>query len=756
MTKPKTERSNSDNCLYALGMKGVTENEASSIEPSKAFEIISSAHDKCISTAKSIFFRAVDNELLIKVSDSPPGYCFSKAGMNRYKTMRLQETILKGADSTLEEFIRKYYFDAFVDCVRDHLEQLPIKYQDIEKGLGIDFADSIREGPDIIAKMNAILKDIDLPIEDDFRPSISIVDLGKPYTLTVESARNSIYLSKLIEVEGRIMSQSKVRPRFIRAAFKCRRCDAITYIDQNAGKWAEPFECDNDVCGRKGPFELRPEESVKVDTQDITLESAQGQVNITVKLDRPLCTSVYEERDAKIVKIVGVLELLEINRNNTKDFDFVLTANSVVLAEDGTVDPPTPEEIVIFEEWAKNPNELRDRLIQSVAPHIHGKRDEKDALSLALFSDWTWNAKAESTLIRSSLHVLIIGDPGTAKSQLLADIAKLAPKSIMGQGENSTGRGLSNSAVEENGVWVIKAGLFAKADRGIVCLDELDKVDQKDLVVLNSILVAQKQIVDKAGMHVTFNTRCAALCGANPKSGHLDRYLPIIQQLGVSSFLFQRFDIVFVNLDIPNKDNDGIIYDRIHELCNNSSVGDSILKRPIPVDLYKKYVLYARTKPQPKINTEADNLLKAFYISVRSMPRTGSEEGAEYPAISARSAAALNKLAIAIARREMAPEATIEHARYALALYKSSIISMGLSGEFDMMVMENGGTQTQYQKITAIRNVLLEKVNGSTGLSIQDVSQYTGYSMSEVTGILQHLKQQGDVIEPVNGKYRWC
>lgn len=754
MVKGKTERSSDDNCVYVLGMKGVS--EKSSIDPSKAFELISNAYDKSISTAKRMFFRAAESELFVKVSDSPPAYCFTKAGYNRYNTIRLQETILEGADSTLEEFLRKYYFDAFIDCVRDHVERIEIKYQDIEKGLGIDFAESIRDDPGIISKMNDILKGIELPIDDDFRPCISIVDLGKPYTLTVEAARNSIYLKKLIEVEGRVMSQSKVRPRFLRAAFKCRRCGEITYVNQTAGKWAEPFECDNDVCGRKGPFDLQPKESISVDTQDVTLESAQGQVNIIVRLDRPLCTSFFEDRDAKIVKIVGVLELLEINRNNTKDFDFVLLANSITLAEDGTVDPPTPEEIAIFEEWAKKPQELREMLIDSVAPHIHGKRDEKDALSLALFSDWTWNAKADSTLIRSSLHVLIIGDPGTAKSQLLADIAKLAPKAIMGQGENSTGRGLSNSAVEEHGVWVIKAGLFAKADRGIVCLDELDKVDQKDLVVLNSILVSQKQIVDKAGMHVTFNTRCAALCGANPKSGHLDRYLPIIQQLGVSSFLFQRFDLVFVNLDVPDKNNDGIIYDRIHELCNSASVGDVSLKRPVPVDLYKKYVMYARTKPQPKINKEADDLLKAFYISVRSMPRAGSDKGPEYPAISARSAAALNKLTIAIARREMALEATAEHAKYALALYKSSIISMGLSGEFDMMVLENGGTQTQYQKITAIRSIMFEKINGSTGLTLAEIVKYTGYPASEVTSILQHLKEQGDIVEPVNGKYRWC
>lgn len=753
MKKTKIERSNDDNCLYALGMKGV--NEKSFIEPSKAFEIISSAHDKCLSTAKSIFFRAVDNELLVKVSDSPAVYCFSKDGLNRFNTMRLQETILKGADTTFEEFIRKYYLDAFYDCVRDHRERIDIKYHDIEKGLGIEFADSIRGGPEIIEKMNDILKRIDLPIDDDFRPCISIVDIGKPYTLTVEAARNSIYFNKLIEVEGRIMTQSKVRPRFLRAGFKCLRCEEISYINQKAGKWAEPFECDNDVCRRKGPFELRPEDSVKVDSQDVTLESEVGPANITVKVDRPLCTSVFEERDAKIVKIVGVLEIFEINIQNKKDFDFVLTANSITLAEDGTVDPPTPEEMVMFEEWAKEPKILREKLIQSVAPHIHGKRDEKDALSLALFSDWTWNAKAESTLIRSSLHVLIIGDPGTAKSQLLSDIAKLAPKAIQGQGENSTGRGLSNSAVEEHGIWVIKAGLFAKADRGIVCLDELDKVDQKDLVVLNSILVSQKQIVDKAGMHVTFNTRCAALCGANPKSGHLDRYLPVIQQLGVSSFLFQRFDIIFVNIDVPNKENDGIIYDRIHELCNNASIGDSRLNRPIHEDIYKKYVMYARTKPQPKINKEADDLLKAFYISIRNTPRMNNE-GSEYPAISARSAAALNKLTIAIARREMAPEATIEHARYALALYKSSIISMGLSGEFDMMVLENGGTQTQFQKITMIRKVMTDKTKGSGGLTLSEILQNTGYLSSEVASILQHLKETGDIIEPSNGKYRWC
>ena len=732
-----------DKVVYLLGSHGVT--EKTSIRLSKALEVLSQGLDRSISSSKTSFYRAAseDKGLFVKVSDNPTKYALTRKGFERYRALQSIGNELDGANHTLEEFLKLYYWDCFLECVNNHDLLLKIRFSDIERGLGLDFADSLLKNPkSIMEKINQHIKQIILPIDDDFRPTISIVGLYM-YHLSVQDARKKDYINKLIEVEGRIMVQSDVRPIYSEAAYKCMRCGDITYIPQERGKRIEPFECDNEVCRRRGAFRISIENSTLVDSQDIILESTQGDVHLSVVLDNPLCISNFWERDAKIVRIVGVLELREVVSRDKPDYaDYVLIANSIEMGDDNTVTSPTNEEIIMFEEWAKNPKELRERLINDIAPHIYGLHSEKDALCCSLFSDWTWKLPADKTLVRSSLHVLLIGDPGVAKTELIKDAVKHAPKGLMGQGENATGKGLSNAAVLENGIWVIKAGLFAKGDGGVIGLDELDKIDKNDLNSLNSILVSQQQIVDKAGKHVTFDTRCAAICAANPRNGHIDKYDPIIRQLGLSSFLFQRFDLVFVIVDIPHRFTDSEIYDRISETCDNSPVGDIALKRMIRLDLFKKYVIYARSKPVPKMTGEANEILKQFYLGARNLERKEN-----YPAINHRTAAALNKLAKTIARRELATEVTVEHAQYAVNLYRKSIISVGM-GEEDMMSLETGGARSQFKRIEDIRNALLKFKD--SGLSAENISEETSYPLSEVIHTLDKMKEKGEVMEYKN------
>ncbi len=707
--------------------------------------MLSNAYDKSIVSAKGMFYRTVEKELLVKVCDAPPKYCFTKQGIDRYNTMKMQENSLKGSDCTFEDFIKKYYWDALLDCLRENKELLEIKFRDIEMGLGFDFARSLVDNPNAIADMDNIIQGIDLPVDMEVPVRVSIVDIGKPSTLAVEEARQSQYVGKLIEVEGRVMMQTDIRPRFYQAAFKCQRCGELNFIQQDGVYFAEPFECQNNSCGRRGPFKLSYEDSESTDSQTIYIESAMGDaVQLTVILDKPLCAYPWE-RDAKFVRVVGVLNVQQVTKNRQKEFDFVLNACSIKLTEDSTVEPPTKEEIEMFDEWAKNPLELRQKIIKSVAPHICGRDEVKDILSLCIFSDWTWNMKPEKALKRSSLHVLLIGDPGVAKSQLIRDIMKLAPNAIMGQGENATGRGLSNSAIQVNGVWQIRAGLFAKGDRGIVGLDELDKIDMDDLKTLNSILEYQKQIADKAGMHVSFDTRCAAICGANPKKGHLNKFDPIIDQLGVSSFLYQRYDAVIVMQDVPNRDADGVIFDKNLETHNNATVGDVVLERAIPEDIFKKFVLYARSKPQQKISAEAAAVLKEVYLNLRDMRAT------DYPVVSARTGDALTKLTTAIARRELAGEATKEHALHAVDLFKMCILSQGFGTELDFMVIERGGTRSQLQRINEIRKAMQEISKIKDVSTIEDVVKLTGYLKEEVHHTLKSLVEKGSIVELRDG-----
>ncbi len=746
-TKREKKLSGDDACIYTLGACGLT--EKTPLESSKAIESISEACNNSFKTAKSMFYRANDKELFKKIGDTPSLYVFTKKGFDRYLKMKEQEVGLKGAQNTLEDLIKKFYWDEFIECVESHKELIEIKFSDIETHLGLDFAASILDNPVMLDNMNEIIKNVDLPTDDDFRPRISLIDLYETYN--VEEVKQPENVGKLASVEGRVMTQTEPEPRLIVAAFKCQRCDHVSYVPQTDGMWIEPYECENEVCGRRGAFKFIPEESETINSQYLYLESAQGQAQLVVRLDKSLCAPVWE-RDAKFVRVVGALRLRQISKNGLKKLEYFLEANSIRLSEDSAIQFPTEEDKKLFDEWGRNPLELRKKLIGSFAPHIYGKEEIKDALSLSHFSDWVWHLKPENALDRSSLHILLIGDPGVAKSQLLRENVRLAPRVALAQGENTTAAGLSNACVLNNGTWQIRAGVFAKGDGGLVVVDELDKIREEDLKCLQSILEYQQQIVDKAGQHVKFPCRCAALCGANPKSGHLNGYDPIIDQISksIKSYLFQRFDLIFVMRDTPDSKNDSLIYDKVSESHRNSSVGDSAIERPISPDMYKKYVLHACSKAKPEMSKEADQLIKGFYMNLRK--DTGNRDD-RYPIIGARSAATLIKLATAVARRELNPVVTEEHATYAMELYKKSVIGLSLSGILDFAVLEHGGTQAQLNRIKLIHEALISMTK-ELPATIQDIVKFTGYSETEVKHTLRNLSERGEVIEVKSGLFR--
>jgi len=166
----------------------------------------------------------------------------------------------------------------------------------------------------------------------------------------------------------------------------------------------------------------------------------------------------------------------------------------------------------------------QENVIRICRPNIEGATDIKDACSLSLWSDWNWESDPDLVMERSSIHVLLFGDPGVAKSQIIKDIVYLAPKGKFGQVTNMTRGGLSTVAVMENGAWHVKSGFFSQGDQGVVALDEIDKVhDPQDLNCLVSVLNEQIQHVSKAGQNdLKFNTRTAVLGAANPvKGGYL-------------------------------------------------------------------------------------------------------------------------------------------------------------------------------------------------------------------------------------------
>jgi DNA replicative helicase MCM subunit Mcm2 (Cdc46/Mcm family) len=208
--------------------------------------------------------------------------------------------------------------------------------------------------------------------------------------------------------------------------------------------------------------------------------------------------------------------------------------------------------------------------------------------------------------------------------------------------------------------------------------------------------------------------------------------------------------------DISNETSDGKIFDKIAQIQDRSSLGDVSLDRPVPVDLFRKYVLYARSKPKPELSLAAVKNIREFYLQARKNGGNNNQNnGEKYPAISARSAAALLKITTAIARRELCSIATDEHAAYAIKLYTKSIISLGLGTEMDFNIVERGGTRSQLERIALIRSFILDKTRTNGGFAtVRDIIEYTGYSEEEVRHTLKRLLENGDLINVRGDEYR--
>lgn len=685
-----------------------------------------------------------------KIGDNPVRYRFSKTGELRYATLNKQKIAETTFRTDINEFLKLYYWEKLLDCALEHTEYLEVDYQDLVKGLP-SVAEGLREGTPVeqLKNLNFALSKIDLPVDSDFRPDISIYNFDS--VLAVEDVKTK-HISKFIGVEGRVVFQGMPKSELVNGAFKCQRCGDVTFWPQAEGKFVEPFECQSDACGRKGPFKLlESPDSEYRDAQDITIESLRGQVTIKVHLTGSLCQPPWE-RDAKVVRVCGIVNTVEmISRTGSRSnsYNRVIEANSIRFADDSNTEPPTEDEIKLFDEWAKSPQDLRKKLLSSIAPNVYGQLNVKDACCLAIFSDWNWKYDPRDVIERSSINVLLFGDPGVAKSQIVKDVVFNSPKGKFGQVTNMTKGGLSTVAVQENGEWCVKSGFFSQADQGVAGLDEIDKVQNpQDLNCLVSVMNDQIQLVSKIGKNdIPFNTRCALLGAANPKGGgYLRKDEDVMQQIEatIPSYIFQRFDLIYAMRDIPDKEMDTIIADSVNSMHADPQTNRKNIPREIPPELFRKYVLYARSKPVPEFDPGAQKLIKEYYLQLRTVP-------SEYPVIGARQVNNINRLARAAARREMALTITEDHVRYAIGLMRASMST--LTDEVDFGVYNSSRTMSQTERIHKIKKTIVDICVKAKCAQIKDIAFTSGFDEVEVEHTLMLMERNKDVYR-FQGGYR--
>lgn len=632
-------------------------------------------------------------------------------------------------------------------------KSISINFSELGK-FNLDLAQDTIENPeDTIRAAEISIEQFGFNIKD-FK--VRIRNLPKTQQEMIRNIR-STHLNKFIQVTGIIRQKSDVRPQVTSARFECPSCGNTLTVLQFDTKFREPTKCG---CGRKGKFKLISKEMI--DAQKIVLEEAPEELEgseqpkrLDVFLKSDLVSPMSEKKTNPGSKniITGVLkEVPIIARDGGKltRFDLMLEANHVeAVAEDFTELAITDEEIKEIKELSEDPR-LAKRLINSVAPSIYGHDKVKEALILQLFGG-VRKKKDDGSVTRGDIHVLLIGDPGSGKSQMLKRVSIVAPKSRYVSGKGASAAGLTATVVKDEFLrgYALEAGALVLTNRGICCIDELDKMTKEDTSAMHEALEQQTISINKANISATLRAETTVLAAANPKFGRFDPYELIPKQIELPSTLINRFDLIFPIRDIPNKAKDERTAEFILKLHKESSGGEI----DIPTQVLKKYIAYARQNISPQMTDGALEEIKEYYVKMRA---TGEgDEGYKSIPISARQLEALIRLSEACARSRLSDKVTKPDAKRAIALVHFCLSQIGVdpeTGKLDIDRITTGITASQRGIIATIKEIIHD-LEGQIGkqIPIDDIvmrAKDKGIDQDKTEEILDRLKKAGDIFAP--------
>ena len=627
-----------------------------------------------------------------------------------------------------------------------------------EKSVIIDYNDLEMFDPD---SADLLIEKPEETLEAASKSIVNIDPQRKNAELNVrfKNVRNNVplrflrseFIGKFIAVDGIVRKTDEIHPRIMTAVFECRSCMRLHEVAQKSNIIHEPAVCAE--CGGRS-FKLLQDESRYMDTQTVKLqeplENLSGgdqprQINVVLEDDM-----VDSLTPGDKVRVTGILKT--VRDDKTKRFNNYIYGNYLEPLEQEF------EELHISEEdeaeileLAKSPD-IYDKIIASTAPSIQGYFEVKEAIAFQLFGGAA-KVLDDKTHIRGDMHILIVGDPGIGKSQILKYVSKLAPRGIYTSGKGTSGVGLTAAAVRDDfGGWSLEAGALVLGDKGNVCVDELDKMREEDRSAIHEALEQQTISIAKAGIMATLNSRCSVLAAANPKFGRFDRYKSIAEQIDLPSPILSRFDLIFIIEDKPNAERDHSLAGHILKIHQESSV-----PYEIEPEFMRKYIAYARRSVNPVLSKEAAKTLQDFYVTMRS---GAIDEESPVP-ITARQLEALVRISEASARIRLSEEVTKEDAERAIKLQEDCMKQVGYdpdTGKVDIDKVEGRTSKSERDKINIIIDVikeLCEDYEGSAPKTTVYAELADKYNVGEakVDEVINMLKSKGVIYEPTPDHY---
>ncbi|XP_041352396.1 LOW QUALITY PROTEIN: DNA helicase MCM8-like [Gigantopelta aegis] len=615
---------------------------------------------------------------------------------------------------------------------------------------------------------------------------------------------------KFVCVKGTVVRVGNIKPLCMTMGFECAGCGTMQCVALPDGKYIMPTKCPSTECRSRLFIPKRSSSFTEtIDWQTIRVQEIIGDgQKESGRIPRTVdCELTFDLVDScvpgDIVTISGTVKVNSIDegRGRNKDkcmFLLYLHANSVNNLKgnksggegsSGLAMDFTMKELYAIEEIQSEPSLFR-LLVGSLCPTIYGHELVKAGLILGLFGGSQKYANDKNRIpVRGDPHILIVGDPGLGKSQMLTAAANIAPRSVYVCGNTTTTSGLTVTMSKDGGSsdFALEAGALVLADQGACCIDEFDKMTSQHQALLEA-MEQQSISIAKAGIICSLPARTSILAAANPVGGHYNKAKTVSENLKMGSALLSRFDLVFILLDKPDEEMDGMLSDHVMALHGGhgrmlsgatakrgQDLDDSSLQweadkplserlkpvggepfDPIPHQLLRKYVGYARKYVHPKIGPEAAKLLQNFYLDLRKRHQTQDSTP-----ITTRQLESLIRLSEARARLELREVATVQDAEDVIEIMKYSMVDTYSDqyGWIDFKRSQHGsgmsGRSQPKRFIAALKKVAEQTYNSIfTIQQMRQIAKDISLQLQDFEGFVSSLNNQGYLLKKGSKVYQ--